>query len=319
LRADQEKLSGFAIPPVVFRDGDRLAPFAYEFTLFGARHARGELRPAETLAIGTVKLADRLSGTETRDPAFGLPALWIDSALRDQAQRAGYTLVDPVTVLMTHLGEVLRNEAALLITRADVVAMLEGVRSRQPGLIEELIPNVMTVSDVQRVLQNLLAEEVSIRNVDLVVEALVDVGRACKDHFDLTEMVRHRLSHVICHGLRAGRDQLEVLSLHPRIEAQIGESIRAAAGGGPFAIEPRLAEQLMRGLAPLVDKMIQAGLTPVLLCGGEIRRHLRTFTRRTLPRLAIISVNEVPHNIELRSFAIFSPEESPQGKLPVPG
>jgi len=319
LRSQQDKLSGFSIPPVLFVDGPQLGPCAYEILLFGARHAKGELRADRILAIGAVNAGDRLAGIETRDPAFGLPAIWLDTALRDEAQRAGYTLVDPVTVLMTHLGEVLRNEAAQLITRADVVALLEGVRSRQPGLIEELIPNVMTVSDVQRVLQNLLAEEVSIRNVDLIAEALCDVGRSCKDHFDLTELVRQRLAHVICHGLRAGRDQLEVLSLHPRIEGQIADQLRAGPGHGAFVIEPRLAEQLIRGLSPLVDSMIQAGLAPVLLCGPEVRRHLKTFTRRTLPRLAILSVNEVPPAVELKSFAVLSPEESGQGKLPVPG
>jgi flagellar biosynthesis protein FlhA len=314
LRQQQEKLSGFAIPPVLFQDGVQLGPLAYEFALFGARHARAELRPDMTLAIGAPAAGGRLTGIEARDPAFGLPALWIDSERREEAQRAGYTLVDPMTVLMTHLGELLRNEAAQLLTRTDVVSFLEGVRSRQPGLVEELIPNIMTVSDVQRVLQNLLAEEVSIRNIDLIVEALVDVGRSCKDHFDLTELVRQRLAHVICHGLRGGRDQLDVLSLHPRIEGQIADSVRT--GGGPFVIEPRLAEQLIRGLAPLVDAMVREGLAPVLLCGPELRRQLRVFTRRSLPRLAIISVNEIPLSVELKSFAVLSPDETGQGKLP---
>jgi flagellar biosynthesis protein FlhA len=315
LRQQQEKLSGFAIPPVLFQDGAQLGPLAYEFALFGARHARAELRPDMTLAIGSPASGTRVAGTETRDPAFGLPALWIEPGQREEAQRAGYTLVDPVTVLMTHLAEVLRNEAAQLLTRTDVVSALEGVRSRQPGLVEELIPAIMTLSDVQRVLQNLLGEEVSIRNIDLIVEALVDVGRSCKDHFDLTELVRQRLAHVICHGLRGGRDQLEVLSLHPRIEGQIADSVRVG-GGGPFVIEPRLAEQLIRGLAPLTESMVREGLAPVLLCGPELRRHLKTFTRRSLPRLAIISVSEIPHSVELKSFAVLSPEEAGQPRLP---
>jgi flagellar biosynthesis protein FlhA len=314
LRSQQEKQSGFSVPSVLIQDSGQLDAFAYEISLFGARHARGELRPERTLAIGTPQ-GERPPGEEARDPAFGLPALWVENDHAEQARRAGYTLVDPVTVLMTHLGEVLRAEASLLITRADVVAMLEGVRSRQQGLIEELIPNIMTVSDVQRVLQNLLAEDVSIRNIDLIVEALVDVGRSCKDHFDLTELVRQRLAHVICHGLRGGRQQLEVLSLHPRIEGQLTEQLRASGGGG-FVIEPRLAEQLIRGLAPLAEAMMRDGLTPVLLVGPEVRRPLKSFTRRTLPRLAVLSVNEVPHNVELKSFAVLSPEESGQPKLP---
>jgi flagellar biosynthesis protein FlhA len=315
LREQQEKTSGFAIPSVIFQDGAQLPPLAYEVLLFGARHARGELRPDETLAIGASS-GPRLTGVETRDPAFGLPALWIDPARSDEARRAGYTIVDPVTVMMTHLGEVLRNEASQLLTRADVVAMLEGVRGRQPGLIEELIPQVMTVSDVQRVLQNLLAEEVSIRNIDQIVEALVDVGRSSKDHFELTEAVRQRLSHIICHGLRGGRDQLEVLSLHPRIEARLAEQLRAAGAGGPVVIDPRLAEQMIRGLAPMVEKMMRGGLTPVLLSGPDIRHHLRTFTRRSLPRLAILSVSEVPPSVDLKSFAVLSFDEDASPKLP---
>lgn len=316
LREQQEKTSGLAIPSVVFQDGAQLPPLAYEVLLFGARHARGELRPDETLAIGGPASGSGLAGIETKDPAFGLPALWINPSRSDEARRSGYTLVDPVTVLMTHLGEVLRNEASQLLTRGDVVALLEGVRARQPGLIEELIPQIMTVSDVQRVLQNLLAEEVSIRNIDRIVEALVDIGRTSKDHFELTESVRERLANIICHGLRGGRDQLEVLSLHPRIETQLGEQLRMAGGGGPAVIDPRLAEQLIRGLVPLVENMMRAGLAPVLLCGPEIRRHLRTFTRRSLPRLAILSVGEVPPSVDLKSFAVLNADEDASPKLP---
>jgi flagellar biosynthesis protein FlhA len=315
LRDQQEKASGFAIPSVSFRDGAQFSPNSYEILLFGARHARGELRPEETLAVGAPTSGPPIAGIETRDPAFGLPARWIDASISEEARRAGYALVDPVTVLMTHLGEVLRGEAAQLLVRADVVAMLEAVRARQPGLVEELIPQIMTVSDVQRVLQNLLAEEVSIRNIDQIVEALADCGRTSKDHFELTEAVRQRLSHIICHHLRGGRDQLEVLSLHPRIESRIGEQLRMA-GAGPAVIEPRLAEQLIRGLVPLTEKMMRQGLAPVLLSGPEIRRHLRTFTRRALPRLAILSVAEVPPSVDLKSFAVLNPEEDGQPRLP---
>jgi len=230
--------------------------------------------------------------------------VWIDDDLRDRAREAGYTLIDPITVLITHLGEVLKAEAANLLLRSDVVALLEGVRSRQPGLIEELVPSVLTVSDIQRVLQNLLAEEVSIRNVDLIAEALVDAGRHTKDHAELTEKVRQRLSHGICHGLRAGHNELSVLSLNPRVEAQLADNIRRSDGASAFVIEPRLAEQLMRKLIPVVESMMQQSLSPVLLCGPEVRRHLKTFTRRSLPRLAVLSVNEVPPSVDLKSFAI---------------
>jgi len=308
LRTQQERASGFAFPAVVFQDGPHLGDNDYEVMLLGSRHAHSQLYPERTLAIRSGEATTALPGIETRDPAFGLPAVWIDADLRDRAQDAGFTLVDPITVLITHLGEVLRSEAPLLLARTDVVALLEGVRSRQPGLIEELIPAIMTVSDIQRILQNLLAEEVSIRNVDLIAEALIDSGRHTKDHAELTEMVRQRLANSICHGLRAGHDELAVLSLNPRVEAQISDNIRRSDGNSAFVIEPKLAEQLMRKLIPMAEQMMQQSLSPVLLCGPEIRRHLRAFTRRSIPRLAIISVNEVPTTIDLKSFAIVTVE-----------
>jgi flagellar biosynthesis protein FlhA len=308
LRSQQEKASGFAFPAVVFQDGVHLDPNGYEICIFGARHAQAKLYAEKILAIRASTTRGSLPGTETRDPAFGLPAVWIEPEVRERAQAAGYTLVDPVTILITHLGEVLRQEASLLLSRADVAAMLEEVRGRQPGLVEELIPSVMTISDVQRILQNLLAEDVSIRNIDLIAEALVDVGRQTRDHGELTELVRQRLSHGICHSLRSGHDQLAVLSLNPRIEAQIADNVRRSDGKGAFVIDPHLAEQLMRQLMPLAEKMIQHGLAPVLLCGPEIRRNLKVFTRRTIPRLAVLSVNEVPATIDLRSFDVVTVE-----------
>ncbi|AHE55661.1 flagellar biosynthesis protein FlhA [Sphingomonas sanxanigenens] len=309
LRVQQEKSTGFTFPAVTFHDGASLAPNDYEIALFGARHASGHLYPEKTLAIrGTSTDARPLAGIEARDPAFGLPATWIDDDSRDEARGSGYTLVDPITALMTHLGEVVRVEMPTLLSRADVVAMLEGVRSRQPGLIEEMIPAIMSVSDIQRVLQALLAEEVPIRNIDLIIESLADVGRGTKDPAELNELVRQRLSHSICHSLRGHNDALSVLSLNPRIESQISDSIRRSDGNGMFVIEPRLAEQLVRKLAANADAMTSQGLAPVLLCGPDIRRHLKTFTRRSVPRLAVLSVNEIPHTIDLQSFAVISSE-----------
>jgi flagellar biosynthesis protein FlhA len=304
LRLQQERTSGFAFPGVVFQEGPRVPDGEYEILLHGARHARAALYPDKILAIRSSAAAVPLPGVEGRDPAFGLPAVWIDPDQRDRAEDAGYTLVDPVTVMITHLGEVLRREAPLLLSRADVVTLLDGVRSRQPGLIEELIPTIMSMSDVQRVLQNLLAEEVSIRNLDLIAETLVDCGRHTKDHADLTEQVRQRLSHGICNGLRGEHAQLSVLSLNPKVEAQLSDNVRRSDGRGAFVIEPRLAEQLMRRLMPLADSMTRQSLAPVLLCGPDIRRHLKTFTRRTIPKLTVLSVNEVPATIDLRSFDI---------------
>jgi flagellar biosynthesis protein FlhA len=304
LRQQHLETSGLVVPPVIIQDGKQLAAYDYEIGLFGSGVSSSTIRPKMTMAIRPAESNVVLDGIEARDPAFGLAAVWIDDGQRDAARAAGCTLIDPVTVLMTHLGEVVRSEAPMLLTRNEVVRMLDATRTRQPGLIEELIPNVLSVSDVQRVMQNLLAEDVSIRNMDLICEILVDVARQTRDHGELSELLRQRLSLVICNDLRGRNDQLAVLSLDPRIEAQITESITQSEGRGPLVIEPRLADTLMRKVGPMVDAMIKEGLAPVLLCGPVIRKHLRTFLRRTAPRLAVISVNEVPQSINLRSFRV---------------
>jgi flagellar biosynthesis protein FlhA len=304
LRTLHDKASGFVLPAVLFQDGNELGPFDYQISLHGARYGAGQIYPDKTLAVRGADATEQLAGIETPDPAFGLPAVWVDPVQSDKAREAHYTLVDPVTVMMTHLGEIVKAEASQLLSRADVVALLEGVRTREPGLVEELIPAIMSVSDVQRVLQNLLAEGITIRNIDLIAETLVDVGRTVKDTSELTEAVRQRLSHVICNNLRGRNTQLSVLSLDPRVESQIAENIRRADKNNPFVIEPKLAEQLIRKLIPLTETMIRQKLAPVLLCGAELRRHLRTFTRRSVPRLSILSVNEVPHTVDLKSYSV---------------
>lgn len=304
MRQQQLERTGFEVPAIMVDDGKQLPAFDYEILLHGSAVASGNIRPDMTLAIRPSDANGDLPGIQAREPAFGLPALWIEDQRRDDARKLGFTLVDPVTMLMTHLGEVVRSEAALLLTRNDVVRLLDGTRNRQPGLIEELIPNILSVSDVQRVLQSLLGEEVSIRNIDLICEILVDIARNSRDHAELTEMVRQKLSHIICNDLRGRNEQLAVLSLDPRIESQISESLAQGDNRGPLIIDPRLAEALMRKVGPMVESMMKEGLAPVLLCAPSIRRHLRAFLSRIAPRLAVISVNEVPQSISLRSFEV---------------
>ncbi|HEY0959850.1 MAG TPA: flagellar biosynthesis protein FlhA [Novosphingobium sp.] len=306
LRNQQEQATGFVLPQVVFQDGSQLGADDYEIAIFGARHGQGQLHADLVLAVSTAPEATKLPGIETQDPAFGLPATWIEPELSDRAREAGYTLVDPITVLMTYAGEIFRTEAGQLLTRRDVVTMLEGVRGRQPGLIEELVPAIMTVSDIQRVLQDLLGEEVSIRNIDQIVETLVDVGRTTKERGELVDAVRQRLSHGICDRLRGRHRELSVLSLDPRVEGQLVESVRRADASTGLILEPRFAEQLVRGLISMAEAMIRQSLSPVLLCSPEIRRHLKTFTRRSIPKLFIVSVNEIPHTVDLRSFSVVS-------------
>jgi len=304
LRRVQEQDLGIGFPAVKLVDGDGLGGFEYEIRLFGARYGAAEIQPEHMLAIANQGTKGRIDGIETIDPAFNLPAFWIGEGKVEAARTAGYTIVDPITVMVTHFGEIVRGETATLLTRAVVTSLLGEVRERQPGLVEELIPNTLTISDVQRVLQNLLGEGVSIGNIDLIVEHLADIARTQKDPTELTEQIRQRLSYAICHRLRGKHDDLAVLSLDPRVENQIAASIQATGGAGSLAMEPRLAEQVIRRLAPLTDEMFKQGRAPVLLCGAEVRRHLRSLTRRSIPKLSILSVSEIPMRINLKSFDV---------------
>lgn len=308
LRQSHEQTVGIAFPPVSFVDGKALPDHSYEVRFFGTAYGFGEIYPDRVLAVRSREAASPLSGIEAQDPAFGLPAVWVDEAGAKSGRDGGYTVVDAETVLVTHLSELVRTEAGTLLSRSVVLELLEDVRRRQPGLVEELVPNVMSVSDVQRVLQNLLAEAVPVRNVDLIIEYLADIGRHEKDPGELTEQIRQKLSYAICNQLRDRHRDLAVLSLDPRIENQILASVASGGGRGGLGVEPRLAEKLLRQLGTLSGRMHMDGRLPVLLCGPEVRRPIRSLTKRTLPRLAVLSVNEIPMNIDLRSYDIVSLE-----------
>ena len=305
LRRVHEKDYGIGFPAVRMADGEGLGAFEYEIRLFGSRFGVGEVQPDRMLALNPEQ-ADgiELDGIAARDPAFGLPALWIESAQAEDARQAGVKLIDPVTVLVTHFGEIVRGEIATLLTRSVVVGLLDEVRGRQPGLLEELIPNTLAVSDIQRILQNMLTEGVSIANIDLILEHLTDLARTQKDPGELTELLRQRVSYAICHRLQGRHHDLAVLSLDPRIENQIATSAGHAGVTGALIVEPKLAEQLIRKLSSLAEKMHVEGRSPVLLCGGEVRRQLKAFTRRAVPSLSVLSVNEIPMRINLSSFDV---------------
>jgi flagellar biosynthesis protein FlhA len=304
LRESYERSLGFAFPALKIVDGPELADNAYEIRIFGARHAAGDIEPERMLAIRGEHVIGAVEGIAANDPAFGLPGVWIETSQEPNARDAGYTLVDPITVFITHLGETLRTEAPALLTRAGVVALLDEVRGRQPGLLEELIPALLTLSDVQRVLQALLSEAVSIAPVDLVCEHLVDLARHEKEPTALAELVRQRMGYHICDRLKGRHRELAVISLDPRLEGQLQASIAGLAKKDALPVEPRLAEQLIRKLVKSTADMNREGREPVLLCGQDLRRPLRALTKRSIGRLSVVSVAEIPANIDLKSFAV---------------
>jgi flagellar biosynthesis protein FlhA len=299
---------GIVLPRVRFKDSAKLPPDRYEIVLDGVPCAKGAARVDRLLAIHPTGDVRSIPGVVTRDPTYGLPALWIEDHQREAALSAKFTLVDPSTVFMTHLTEVLRRESATLLTRAETDKLLARVRQSQPGLVEELIPTVLSVSDVQKVLQNLLREKVSIRHTEAILETLADAGRQSKDASHLTELVRHRLGHAICQGLMGDASALQVLTLDPAIESEFLHSVQAARSlegpPQPFVLEPKLAEQFIGRLVHQGERMMKSNLLPVLLCSPELRRHVRALSERVMPHLRVLSMAEVPHNVELKSWGV---------------
>lgn len=294
--------SGFVIPNVRFTEEAALPSQAYEIRVFGATVASATLRPGCTLAIHAGGELKSLPGEEARDPTYGLPAYWIAEEDCEAALAARFTLVEPEIVLLTHLGEVLRQQSAALLTRAETSALLDRLRQRQAGLIDELIPSVLTLSEVQKVLQNLLQEKVSIRNLELILEVLVDSGRSVKDSLQLTELVRQRLGPVICQPLVGESGFMHVLTFDPAVEQSLAKSVRASSGTASLVLEPRFAEQVLSGVMAQVDRMMKNSLVPVLLCAPELRRHVRVLTERLLPHLRVVAITEIPNTVNLKGF-----------------
>lgn len=295
---------GMVFPRVRVKDEKRQAPNRYELRVFGTRVADGEVIADRVLAINPGGAREMLEGVEARDPTYGLPSVWIVDEEKRRARELGYTVVDPVTVLLTHFTEVIKLQAPNLLTRAETERLVSRVREQQAGLIDELVPKTLSMGEVQKVLQNLLRERVPVRNLEAILEVLADQGARIKETEHLTELVRERLGSAICEGLTTVQGDLHVLTLDPAVEHQISSAIRSVDDKAALVIEPRLAEQLLRKLAGEVERMLGNELTPVLLCPPNLRRHLRRFTERLMPQLAVLSLSEVPSTVNLKAFGM---------------
>lgn len=299
--------AGVLLPRIHFGDDKRLPSLSYEISIFGVRLGGAELMPGRTLALHATGQSVKLAGKETRDPSYDLPAVWIEESQKDEARRAEYTLVDPTTVFMTHLTELLRRNAANLLTRSETNLLLERVRERNAGLVEELVPSVLAMVEIQKVLQNLLREKVSIRNLEAILEVLADAGRLSRDTERLTETVRQRLGASICQALVGKTGDLQVITLDPGIEQKIAAAIQRTDETTQLVLEPKFAEMVISRLSSQVQQAMKSGVMPVLLCAPELRRHLRSVTERVLPHLAVLSMTEVPPSMALRSFGVVRP------------
>ncbi|MDR3212668.1 MAG: flagellar biosynthesis protein FlhA [Azoarcus sp.] len=288
---------GFLASPVHIRDNLELKPNAYRIALKGVEIGLGEAFPGQFLAINPGRVSGPLPGRETIDPAFGLPAYWVDSAAREQAHAQGYTVVDASTVVATHLNHVILSHAADLLGRQETQALLDHIGQEVPKLIDDLVPKLLPVSTVQRVLQNLLSEEVNIRDMRTIVEVLAEYAPRTQDAAELTTRVREALGRAIIQSLFPGNAEVQVVALEPGLERIL---LQAMGTGGDGVIEPGLADTLLRQTAQLAQRQEDIGLPPVLLAPAPLRMLLSRFLRRAVPSLRVIANSEVPESRTIR-------------------
>jgi len=289
---------GFLAPPVHIRDNLELKPSAYRITLKGVEVGSGEAMNGQYLAINPGMASGTLPGLVTTDPAFGLPAIWIDAALKDDAQSMGYTVVDAGTVVATHLNHLITTHASELLGRMEVQALLDHLAKDAPKLVEDLVPKVVSLSTLQKVLQNLLQEGVHIRDMRTIIETLSEHAGSTNDPNDLTALVRVSLGRAIVQQLFPGTNELSVMTLDNRLERLLVQALNA--GGDGTGIEPGLADTIVQQAANAAQQQEAMGLTPVLLVPGPLRTLLSRFLRRALPQLKVLSHSEIPESKTIR-------------------
>jgi flagellar biosynthesis protein FlhA len=294
---------GFVVPPVRIRDNLQLAPNAYGVKVRGLVVSRGEILPGHFLAMNPGTATETIPGVPTTEPTFGLPAQWITAAERERAQVLGYTVVDPSSVITTHLTETIRRHARDLLGRQEVQALIDVLKPSHPSVVESLVPALLPLGTVQKVLQNLLAEGVSIRDLALILEVMADAAPSTKDPVVLTEFARQALGRTICRSLAAADGTLKVFTLSPGLEQILADAVAEGDQGRYLALDPRTAQRVIESIAQTVGKASLEG-TPVILCSPAVRPHLRRLTERYLPHLAMLSYNEIGSDVTLKAVAM---------------
>lgn len=289
---------GFLVPVVHIRDNLEIQPNTYIISLKGVEIGRGEAFPNQWMAINPGQVTGALPGTPTQDPAFGLPAVWIDAGQRQQAQVFGYTVVDACTVMATHLNHLIQTHAAELLGRQEVQQLLDQVGKTAPKLTEDLVPKVLTLSTLHKVLQNLLEEEVPIRDMRTILDVMAEHAPTVKDATELTSLTRLALGRAIVQQLFPGDAELQVLGLDSTLDGMLQQAMTSSSG-----IEPGLADNLLTQTQAAMVRQEQLGLAPVLVVQHPLRVLLSRFLRRSLPQLKVLSHAEIPDSRHIKITA----------------
>lgn len=296
---------GMIVPIIRLRDNIQLAPNEYQIKVKGVDVARGELMLDRYMAMDPGLAEEEIDGIKTTEPAFGLPATWITEDQRDRAEMLGYTVVDPPSVIATHLTEVIKKYAHELTGRQEVQALLDNVKQNYPVIVEELIPKLMTVGEIQKVLANLLKEGVSIRDMVTILEALADYAPVTNDTDMLTEYVRQRLGRAISRRFFSDQNT-SVITLDPKLEQLMLDSLQKTETGTYLTLEPGVTNQILGSLSRQVHKLVQLGKQPIVLASPVVRLYFRKLADQAIPGIVVLSYNELDPELEIQSAGVVS-------------
>jgi flagellar biosynthesis protein FlhA len=294
---------GMIVPAVRIRDNIQLASNEYVIRLRGSRVAGGELMPRQLLALDTSGTATPIEGVPTTDPSFGLPAVWIAPEQRSQAEAAGYNVVEPQTVLSTHLMETIRDHAAELLSRQNTREMLDELKETHPALVEDVVPNKLSLGVVHRVLQRLLREGLPIRDLVSILEALSDAAEQTKDPEALTEHVRRTLSTVIVQMLGGGEAPIRAITVGPRLEVALMQLFSPRGREGQRTLDPEELTSALHSLHRIVESARRDGQLPPLVTPPGLRVGIRRLVEPILPRLPVISLGELPAQTPIQNIS----------------
>ncbi|MDX1771413.1 MAG: FHIPEP family type III secretion protein, partial [Planococcaceae bacterium] len=298
---------GIVIPVVRIRDNIQLQPNEYRIKIKGNELARGELLLDHYLAMSPGD-DDTIEGIDTIEPSFGLPAKWITEHVKEDAEMLGYTVVDPPSVVSTHMTEIIRANANELLGRQETKQLIDHVRETYPILVDELTPTPLSVGEIQKVLAKLLKEHVSIRNLPIIFETLADYSKMTSDVDILTEYVRQSLARQITTQYAGTQANLKVLTVSGRVEKLIADSIQQTEHGNYLSIDPSDSQNILESIAKEVDRVSLIEQSPVVLCSPAVRLYLRQMTERYFPQIPILSYNELESSIEVQSVGVVNVE-----------
>ena len=304
---------GLIVPPIKVKDNLQLQANDYRLLLKGEERTKGQIQPGQWMAMNATDSKEILKGIPTKEPVYQLPATWITAVEKKNAELKGFTVVDATTVLVTHLSETIKRNAAEILSRQDVQHLLDHLQDTHSAVINELIPAHLTVGHIHRILQNLLAEGLSIRNLPEILERISDMAPHTKNPDELSEQARQALSNAIAKQWKGEDGYIHTLSLDPEIERAISEGIRKSATEVALVLEPNFAWKLVDAFSVAIQKMTASGFHPVLVCGPQIRIALYRFLKSTFSDLAVIGFTEIPNSVPLKNFAVVNMPDAEKG------